>query len=93
MKRGKRDPKNEINDWDLELKSDFITIEDWDLLTVVSAEYVSKGYIHDESTMDQRWINDASTIIYNVSHTKKYTRSNVWTRMKLHGHVNFDIQS
>ena len=40
----------------------FITIEDWGLSTVVSADYVRTGYINDGTTMGQRWINDGSTM-------------------------------
>ena len=42
-----------------DFENNFI-VEDWGLLIVNSAEYVSTGYINDGSTIDQRQINDGS---------------------------------
>jgi len=57
-------------------QSNFITIKDSGHSLVFSAEYVHTVYINDTSinggsTVDQLWINDASTIIYDVSYTNK----------------------
>jgi len=57
-------------------QSNFITIKDSGHSLVFSAKYVQTVYINDisfngGSTVDHRWINDASTIIYDVSYTNK----------------------
>jgi hypothetical protein len=70
----------------------FITIEDWGLSTVVSADYVRTGYINDGTTMGQRWINDGSTMhqreyIQCVTPEKTKKTETAWSRQNWHSKI------